>query len=220
MHSRAASPAAANAHPAPRTPHPAPRIEGSALSTPPDARTVLLTQLKAFLAESETILAAWDAYSDKHTDDEGWPLDEVSYGWRMVQRDSEAWRAFLAVWPGARQLLATAAVQLQHLSAGDIAPHWPSHLRELNQALERLEELRRDHAEVREARRTSGPVPEGELVDSVAERNEEAWSHLDTWAAKGHVFLDVHAAAQKAPIRRAPAPAPAPEPARPAERRR
>ncbi|WP_329309191.1 hypothetical protein [Streptomyces microflavus] len=170
------------------------------------------------MAESEAILAAWDAYSDRHSDADGWPLDEVAYGWRMVQRDSETWRAFLPVRPGARQLLATAAFQLQHLSAGDIAPHWPSHLRDLNQALDRLEELRRGHAEVREARRTSGPVSQEKFIDSVAERNEEAWGYLDTWAAKGHVLLDVHAAAYKAPVRWVPTPAPTTVPARRAGR--
>ncbi|MEU8617345.1 hypothetical protein [Streptomyces sp. NPDC048623] len=136
----------------------------------------------------------------------------------MVQRDSQTWRAFLPVRPGARQLLATAAVQLQHLSAGDIAPYWASHLRELNQALDRLDELRREHAEVREAHRAA-PVSPEKFVDSVAERNEEAWSYLNSWAAKGHVLLDVHAAAYKAPVRWMPVPAPAPVPARPAGRR-
>ncbi|MFE5298111.1 hypothetical protein [Streptomyces sp. NPDC056632] len=159
--------------------------------------------------ESEAILAAWDAYSDKHTDADGWPYDEVTYGWRMVQRDAETWRAFQPVRTCARQLLSTAAVQLQHINAGDIAPHWASHLRELTQALERLEALRSEHDKVREARRTSEPVSQEAFVDSLAERNEEAWSHLDTWAAKGRTLLDIHAVALKAPvrwIRAAPAP--------------
>ncbi|MCZ0978728.1 hypothetical protein O1L60_04260 [Streptomyces diastatochromogenes] len=142
----------------------------------------------------------------------------MSYGWRMVQRDSETWRAFLPVRSGARQLLATAAVQLQHLPAGDIAPHWALHLRELNEAFDRLEELRHGHAEVREAHRAT-PVSPEEVVDSVAERNEEAWGYLDTWAVKGHVLLDLHAAAYKMPVRWVPAPAPAPTSARRTGRR-
>ncbi|MGA5215203.1 hypothetical protein ACPCAE_03880 [Streptomyces cinereoruber] len=136
----------------------------------------------------------------------------------MVQRDSETWRAFLPVRPGARQLLATASVQLQHLPAGDISPQWAYLLRELNRALDRLDELRREHAEVREAHRVA-PVSPEKFVDSVAERNEEAWGYLDTWATAGHTLLDIHAAAHKAPARWIPVPAPAPTPARPARRR-
>ncbi|MFD6343439.1 hypothetical protein ACFWF9_01770 [Streptomyces roseolus] len=154
-----------------------------------------------FLAESEAILAAWDAYSDEHTDADGWPYDEVSYGWRMVQRDSETWRAFQEVRLSARELLATAAVQLQHVNAGDIEPRWAWQLAELARALEKLETLRRGHAEVREARRDLPPVSQGEFVDSLAERNEEAWDSLDTWATQGRALLDIHAVALKAPTR-------------------
>ncbi|WP_234102299.1 hypothetical protein, partial [Streptomyces venezuelae] len=179
---------------------------------------LLLAQLKTFLTESETILAAWDTYSDERSDAEGRPIDEVAYGWRMVQRDSETWRAFLPVRPGARRLLATASVQLQHLPAGDISPQWAYRLRELNRALDRLDELRREHAEVREAHRAAPDSPE-KFVDSVAERNEEAWGYLDTWATVGHTLLDIHAAAHEAPARWIPVPTPAPAPARPAGRR-
>lgn len=151
--------------------------------------------------ESESILAAWDAYSDQHTDADGWPYDEVSYGWRLVQRDAETWRAFQSIRYSARELLATAAVQLQHINATDVQPHWASHLSELTYALERLERLQSEHAKVREARRTSPPVSREEFVDSLAERNEEAWSYLDTWGTHGRALLDIHTAARNAPPR-------------------
>ncbi|MFE3329024.1 hypothetical protein [Streptomyces sp. NPDC059176] len=154
-----------------------------------------------FLVESEAILATWDAYSDKHTDADGWPYDEVSYGWRMVQRDSETWRAFQSIRYSARELLATAAVQLQHINSGDVAPRWAWQLAELTRALENLEELRSGHAKVREARRSLPPVSQEEFVDSLAERNEEAWDYLDTWATQGRALLDIHAVALKAPTR-------------------
>ncbi|MFE0703529.1 hypothetical protein [Streptomyces sp. NPDC058872] len=163
--------------------------------------------------ESEAILTAWDAYSDEHSDADGLPLDEVSYGWRMVQRDAETWRAFQPVRSCARELLNMAAFQFQHVSAGDVAPHWSPHLRELRHALDRLEALRGEHAKVREARRAAAPLPQEEVVDSLAERNEEAWSHLDTWAVKGRVLFDIHATALKTPPRPGHA---APAPARPA----
>ncbi|GAA3389100.1 hypothetical protein [Streptomyces roseoviridis] len=155
------------------------------------------------------ILAAWDAYSDKHTDADGWPYDEVSYGWRMVQRDSEIWRAFQEIRSSARELLATAGVQLQHINAGDVEPRWTWQLGELTRALEQLEALQSGHAKVREARRTSPPVSQEKFVDSLAERNEEAWGYLDTWATQGRALLDIHTVALKAPPRilsAAPAP--------------
>ncbi|WP_318209537.1 MULTISPECIES: hypothetical protein [unclassified Streptomyces] len=180
--------------------------QGTALTTPStlnpsDRHALLLRRLEVFLVESEAILAAWDAYSDKNTDADGQPYDEVSYGWRMVQRDSETWRAFQEIRYSARELLATAAVQLQHTSAGDIGPRWAWQLAELARALEKLEALQNEHAKVREARRTSPPVSQEKFVDSLAERNEEAWDGLDTWAIQGRVLLDIHAVALKAPAR-------------------
>ncbi|OII62186.1 hypothetical protein BJP40_03750 [Streptomyces sp. CC53] len=167
------------------------------------------------MVESEAILAAWNAYSDKNTDADGWPYDEVSYGWRMVQRDSETWKAFQSIRYSARELLATAAVQLQHINAGDVEPRWAWQLAELTRALEKLEALQSGHAEVREARRTSAPVSQEEFVDSLAERNEEAWSYLGDWAAYGRVLLDIQAVALKVPPRVLSAiPAPTTLPAR------
>ncbi|MFE0772167.1 hypothetical protein [Streptomyces sp. NPDC058861] len=156
------------------------------------------------------ILAAWDTYSGEHTDADGWPNDEVSYGWRMVQRDAETWRAFESVRRTAREMLATAAFQLQHIHAGDIIRRWPRQLNELSGALEKLEILRNERAKDREAERGSPPHPEA-LVDSLAERNEEAWDALNTWSIQGHAILDIHAVALKTPPRHlytAPAPAP------------
>ncbi|MFD8550144.1 hypothetical protein ACFV08_00740 [Streptomyces fradiae] len=177
-----------------------------------------------YIAESEAILAAWDAYSDQHTDADagGWPYNVSSYGWCMVQRDAETWRAFQEVRPSARELLATAAVQLQHINAADVEPRWAWQLAELTRALDKLKTLQRGHAEVREARRALPPVPQEEFVDSLAERNEEVWDYLNTWATQSRALLDIHAVALKTPTRLLGAgPAPAASPAhRPAERRR
>ena len=147
-------------------------------------------------------LASWDSYSEKHTDADGWPHDEESYGWRKVQRDTQTWRAFEPVRRAAPGLLATARFQLQHIAAGDVESRWPWQLIELATALDRLEALRSEWAEAREARRTS-PSAHEQFVDALAERNAEAWNYLDTWAAHGHAILDLHAVALKAP---APAP--------------
>ncbi|MFJ4338602.1 hypothetical protein [Streptomyces sp. NPDC088915] len=152
-----------------------------------------------FLVQSEMILASWDSYSDEHTDTDGWPHDDESYGWRKVQRDTQTWRAFEPVRRSARYLLATARFQLQHIAAGDIEPRWPWQLSELAQAYDRLEALRTEWAQTREAMRTSRPAHE-EFIDALAERNAEAWGYLDTWATQGHALLDLHFVALKAPV--------------------
>ncbi|MFC9485997.1 hypothetical protein ACFTZM_07950 [Streptomyces hydrogenans] len=151
-----------------------------------------------FVVQSEMILASWDSYSDEHTDTDGWPYDDESYGWHKVQRDTQTWRAFEPVRRSARYLLATARFQLQHIAASDIEPRWPWRLSELAQAYDRLEALRAEWAQTREAMRTSRPAHE-EFIDALAERNAEAWSYLNAWATHGHALLDLHAVALKAP---------------------
>ncbi|WP_432112695.1 hypothetical protein [Streptomyces sp. S1] len=158
------------------------------------------------------ILTAWDAYSGEHTGADDWPNDASSYGWHMVQRDAETWSAFAPVRRTAREMLATASFQLQHIHAGDIVSRWPWQLRELSRALEKLEMLRSERAKDREAERGSPPSPEA-LVDALAKRNEEAWDALNTWSIQGHAILDIHSVALKAPPRylyTAPVPVPAP----------
>ncbi|WP_234338261.1 hypothetical protein [Streptomyces sp. NRRL F-5727] len=180
--------------------------EGTTLTSPfpyrADQHAAALQALAVFLVQSEMILASWDSYSDRHTDTDGWPYDDESYGWRKVQRDTQTWRAFEPVRRSARYLLATARFQLQHIAAGDIEPRWPWQLSELAQAYDRLEALRTEWAQTREAMRTSRPTHE-EFIDALAERNAEAWGYLDAWATHGHALLDLHAVALKAP---APAP--------------
>ncbi|MET9430018.1 hypothetical protein [Streptomyces sp. NPDC003036] len=176
--------------------------EGITLPSPfpyrADQHASALQALTTFLVQSEMILASWDSYSEKHTDADGWPHDEESYGWRKVQRDAQTWRAFEPVRRAAHELLATARFQLQHIAASDVEPQWPWQLSELAKSLDRLEALRSEWAEAREARRISRPAHD-QLVDALAERNAEAWSDLDTWAIHGHAILDLHFVALKAP---------------------
>ncbi|MER5737903.1 hypothetical protein ABT117_19795 [Streptomyces sp. NPDC002262] len=162
------------------------------------------------MVQSEMILASWDSYSDEHTDTDGWPYDDESYGWRKVQRDAQTWRAFEPVRRVAPELLATARFQLQHIAAGDVESRWPGQLTELAKALERLEALRTEWAKAREDRRISQPRY-AQFIDALAERNAEAWSELGTWAIHGHALLDLHFVALKAP---APAPIAVADPTR------
>lgn len=189
-----------------------PPTEGTTLTTPPlppaDRHAAALQGLATFLVQSEMIIASWDAYSEKHTDVDGYPYDEESYGWRKVQRDVQTWRAFEPVRRSARDLLATARFQLRHMAAGDFDDRWPWQLSELTKALDRLEALRDEWAKAREAGRTSRPTHE-QFIDALAERNAEAWSELDTWATQGRALIDVHFAAFKTP---APVPTKVPGP--------
>ncbi|MGW3514538.1 hypothetical protein [Streptomyces hydrogenans] len=188
--------------------------EGTTLTAPfpyrADQHAAALQALAVFVVQSEMILASWDSYSEKHTDTDGWPHDDESYGWRKVQRDAQTWRAFEPVRRSARYLLATARFQLQHIAASDIEPRWPWQLSELAQALDRLEALRTEWAKAREDRRISQPA-HAQFIDALAERNAEAWSELDTWSIHGHALLDLHFVALKAP---APAPIAVADPTR------
>ncbi|MFE5934209.1 hypothetical protein ACFQ69_02425 [Streptomyces sp. NPDC056470] len=160
---------------------------------------LLLRQLELFLMESREILAAWDAYSDEHTDPDGWPHDPLSYGRQMMRRDADTWRSFNRIRYAARQMLATAEVQVQQLNPACIQTRWPWQLSELTTALSQLEQLQDEWLDTREAlTRTAMPGTE-EFDDTLAERNEEAWSSLDTWSAQGRALIEIHALALTAP---------------------
>ncbi|MDF3292397.1 hypothetical protein [Streptomyces silvisoli] len=174
-----------------------------------------LQQLATYLRESELILANWDAYSDEHTDESGWPHDQEAYGLRAAVRDAETWTAFNRVRSCAKDLLATAEVQLQQLDATAIRPHWPGRLAALHHALDRLNALQHEWLETR-ATLPASAKPGTEAYDDVLdERNSEAWHYLGEWSAHGQALLDIHAAALKTPSRlpgtgAAPSRAPAP----------
>ncbi|MFD8646282.1 MULTISPECIES: hypothetical protein [Streptomyces] len=162
---------------------------------------LLLRQLELFLIESRDILAAWDAYSDEHTDPDGWPHDPLSYGQHMMRRDAETWRSFNRIRYAARKMLATAEVQLQQLNPGAIQSRWVWQLTELTTALTQLEKLQGEWLETRDALSSEAVPGTEEFDDAVAERNEEAWSSLDTWSAQGQALIEMHALALTAPSR-------------------
>ncbi|MER5782635.1 hypothetical protein ABT104_13045 [Streptomyces mobaraensis] len=166
---------------------------------------LLLEQLAAFLKESEQVLAAWDAYSDQHTDPDGWPHDDTAYGLRASRRDADTWRSFNRVRHGAKTLLATAGAQLQMLPAARVQSRWAWELSALDDALDQLIALQRRWLETRDALPPSA-VPGTEAYDDVlAERNAEAWHYLHEWSLHGQAVLDIHAAAQdEAASRKAP----------------
>ncbi|GGT22445.1 hypothetical protein ACK389_10480 [Streptomyces antibioticus] len=151
--------------------------------------------------ESREILADWDTYSDEHTDPDGWPHDPLSYGRRMMRRDAETWRSFQRIRPAARNMLATAEVQLQLLNPAVIQTRWVWQLSELTTALAQLETLQDEWLDARDSWPSEAAPGTEEFDDALAERNEEAWSYLDTWSAQGQALVEIHALALTAPSR-------------------
>ncbi|MET9294380.1 hypothetical protein [Streptomyces sp. NPDC003077] len=175
-----------------------------------DVHQFRLNQLAVFLRESEQILASWDAYSDEHTDRDGWPYDDQAYGRRAAARDAATWRSFNRVRQYATHLLASAEAQLQQLSAPAVQPRWAWQLGVLQDALRCLDDLQREWLVAREALPGSA-APGTEAYEAVLdERNSEAWHPLNQWGAHGQVLLDIHTAARTSPSRLPPAPAKAP----------
>lgn len=158
-----------------------------------------LHRLAVFLRESEQILADWDAYSEEHTDLDGWPLDDVAYGRRAAQRDADTWRSFNRVRSFAKDLLATAEVQVQQLNAAHLQSRWPWQLATLDSALKHLGALQREWLDARDALPPSARPGTPAYDDPLAERNAEAWSYLDDWASHGKALLEIQATAHDLP---------------------
>ncbi|WP_338933166.1 hypothetical protein WEB32_34245 [Streptomyces netropsis] len=167
------------------------------MTTDPTAtHRLLLDQLAAFIEESEQILADWDAYSDQHSDLDGWPHDETAYGLRASPRDADTWCSFNRVRHGAKALLATAGAQLHKLPASRVQSRWAWQLSTLDDALDQLAALQEQWLQTREALPPSA-VPGTEVYDdALAERNAEAWAYLNEWSLHGQTVLGIHAAAQ------------------------
>nr|WP_203615427.1 hypothetical protein [Streptomyces sp. SID13726] len=166
-----------------------------------------MRHLDAFLRDSEQILTAWDAYSEEHTDLDGWPYDDDAYGLRQRRRDADTAEAFETVRAGARHLLATADTQLPRLPPVSVQAHWGYRLGVLHSALDRLDALYEQWLATRDSL-PLGARPGTPAFDSaLAEHHAECWSHLDDWATHGHVLGDINTAAQYAPSPLAPPPA-------------
>ncbi|QNT91931.1 hypothetical protein HEP81_01602 [Streptomyces griseofuscus] len=145
------------------------------------------------MSDSKKILDAWDAYSDEHTDLDGWPYDDHAYGRRASQRDADTAEAFEPLRYGARHLLATAETQLAQLPETHVQSRWVYQLGVLRDALPA----------------TAKPgTPD--FDDALAEHHAESWSYLDDWATHGKALREINTAARKAPSPLVPAPATAP----------
>ncbi|MDF3140890.1 MULTISPECIES: hypothetical protein [unclassified Streptomyces] len=158
------------------------------------------------MRDSKKILDAWDAYSDEHTDLDGWPYDDHTYGLRASQRDADTHTAFEPLRHGARHLLATAETQLGRLPANTMQSRWVYQLGVLQAALDRLDELHEQWLATRDALPATAKPGTPAYDDALAEHHAESWSYLDDWATHGKSLREIHKAARTAPSPLAPMP--------------
>ncbi|MFJ9216511.1 hypothetical protein ACIRJL_10290 [Streptomyces sp. NPDC102383] len=161
------------------------------------------------MRDSKKILDAWDAYSDEHTDLDGWPHDDHAHGMRASQRDADTVEAFEPLRYGARHLLATAETQLSQLAENTGQRRWVYQLGVLRDALDRLDELHEQWLTTRDALPITTEPGTAEFDDALAEHHAESWSHLDDWATHGKALREINSAARRARSPLAPVPAPA-----------
>ncbi|SCK54350.1 MULTISPECIES: hypothetical protein [unclassified Streptomyces] len=168
-------------------------------TAPDEIHRERLHQLALFLRESEKILADFDAWREEHSDLHGWPLDDDEHSRRAVKRDADTWRSFNRVRSFAKDLLATAEIQVQQLNPAHLQSRWPWQLGVLDHALNQLGKLQQQWLEARDALPPTAQPGTFAYDDALAERNEEAWSYLDDWASHGKAILEIQATVQDLP---------------------
>jgi hypothetical protein len=119
---------------------------------------------------------------------------------RAGRRDADTWKAFNRIRTNAKTLLATAETQLQQLPAEVIQPRWSWQLDRLDTALNQLTALQEEWRSTRDSLPSSARPGTAEYDNARAERNAEAWHYLDEWASAGETVLEIHRAAQQAPL--------------------
>ncbi|WP_435598686.1 hypothetical protein [Streptomyces anulatus] len=162
------------------------------------------------MRDSKKILDAWNAYSEEHTDLDGWPHDEDAYGMRASQRDADTAEAFEPLRCGARHLLATAETQLTRLPETTVQGRWVYQLGVLRDALDRLDELHEQWLTTRDALPANAEAGNADFDDALAEHHADSWNSLDDWATHGKAVREINTWARTARSSLAPAPPPAP----------
>ncbi|MFF4361552.1 hypothetical protein [Streptomyces sp. NPDC001604] len=168
------------------------------LETASPAHRLYLSQLALYLRHSRQILAAWDAYSDKHSDPETFqPHDEDTYGLRQQQRDCDTLSAFGRVYYHADELVHVAEQQLAQLPVTALTRRYAWQVRELHEATQRLYAVHAEWRAVRAALPESAKPGTTAYEEPLAESYAEAWSYLDQWAIHGQALFAVNALAQR-----------------------
>jgi hypothetical protein len=190
-------------------------------SSIPSAHRALLRDLRRFLRESDRLLAAWRAYSEEHTDLEGWPVDDDAYSRRATARDEAVAKSFAPLREGAHHLLATARSQLVLLPAGTVQSRWAWQLTDLQDALDHLDTLHKKWLTTLDSLPLNAGPGTPAFDKARAAHLAEAEAPLNEWATHGHAIREINKAARSAssgfPPRPAAAPARAgtrPQPAR------
>ncbi|MEU4174732.1 hypothetical protein [Streptomyces sp. NPDC026589] len=158
------------------------------------AHRLYLRQLAHYLRHSRQVLAAWDAYSGRHSDPvTGQPHDEESYGRRQQKRDSDTLSAFSSVYYHADELVHAAERQLAQLSRSDRTRRYSWQVSELADAAERL------HA-VLVGLNQGRPGPGGAgYEEALAESYADAWPYLNQWTSHGQTLFAINALAERQP---------------------
>ncbi|MFF4031687.1 hypothetical protein ACFYZ2_18375 [Streptomyces sviceus] len=165
-----------------------------------------LSHLAIYLRESRQILAAWDAYSDQHSDpDTHQPYDEDTYGLRQRQRDSDTLVSFGRVYDHADELVHVAEHQLAQLPTSARTRRYAWQVRELRDSTKGLYAVHDDWLAVRRALPASARPGTEAFDEPLAESYAEAWHYLDQWAIHGQALFAINALAQKRPKASAPA---------------
>ncbi|MFD7137021.1 hypothetical protein [Streptomyces sp. NPDC059894] len=159
------------------------------------------------MRDSKKILDAWDAYSDEHTDLDGWPYDDHAYGMRASRRDADTLTAFEPLRHGARHLLATAETPLVQLPVNTVQGRWVYQLGVLCDAFDRLDELHGQWLATRDALPATAKPGTADFDNALAEHHAESWSYLHDWATHGKALPEINTAARKARSPLAPIPA-------------
>jgi hypothetical protein len=179
--------------------------EGTPLPSTPPGPSALhqqrLDHIAEFVRTSKQLQAAWDIYSDQHTDPDGCPYDDWAYELRAARRDADTWQAALHIRVFTRELISTARVQLQNLPSQAVQAPWPWQLACAEAALDQLDAVEADYRTGLDSLPLSaGPIAQSRDY-SIAARNAEAWQALNELVLHTPAILAIHAAVQNTPPR-------------------
>lgn len=172
---------------------------------------VMVRLVEDFTRDSTNVVDEWTAYSDTHTDLDGWPEDDHAYGLRQRQRDADAAALFGPIrgWAG-RLLLATAEVQLASLPTSAVQPRWGYQLGVLRDSLDQLDALDERWAQTVDSLDPGEGIGTPAYETALAEHHADSFSYIDAWITHGSAVREINTAARHSSSSLAPVPAQAP----------
>ncbi|MFF4285667.1 hypothetical protein ACFY0R_10105 [Streptomyces sp. NPDC001633] len=152
------------------------------------------------LSAGQRALDAWDAVSDSLADEQGWPLDDETYGLRAQRRDAEVWDQFEVFLDHGPALIGTVTKHLDEVT--DQIPRGPAE--QLLGAMRGVLERGRDA--IASWRENVSQLGDQAFDDAVAERNADVWDAMVTWLARSPDFIKLARSAAPSPASSIPAP--------------